>query len=201
MLGLGGLIGADARRADHGASACPARTPRLVCAHGAEHRPVPRVVDLRADRDRHRRQRPVTAGVRIRRRGVLEGALRPRRNRPSRSSGRSVSCGRYVRKFAVWFVIASLLYLALVVAARPVPDPVSGISPGGHSFWLGFDFTLASLIISWTPLVADYTRFSRSKAAGFWGSGPRLLHPLHPALRAGGGDRTVAAHRRRARGC
>ena len=39
--------------------------------------------------------------------------------------------------------------------------------PGSHAFWPGFDLVLAS-IISWTPLVADYTRFSRTDSAGFW---------------------------------
>ena len=39
---------------------------------------------------------------------------------------------------------------------------------GSHAFWPGFDLVLAS-IVSWTPLVADYTRFSRTRAGGLLG--------------------------------
>src|SRR6185312_14756548 len=56
---------------------------------------------------------------------------------------------------------------------------------GAHAFWPGFDLVLAS-IISWTPLVADYTRFARTRAAGFWGAGLGYFVPTIPlfALRA-----------------
>src|SRR4051795_12561953 len=76
---------------------------------------------------------------------------------------------KYVRKFAVWVVITSLVYLAWwsLHGQRPI---ALWHRHGTHAFWAGFDFVLAS-IISWTPLVADYTRFSRSRSAGFWGAG------------------------------
>ena len=46
---------------------------------------------------------------------------------------------------------------------------------GGHggSFWLGVDLVIA-LTVSWVPLVADYTRFSRDRRSAFVGAGPRL---------------------------
>jgi purine-cytosine permease-like protein len=55
---------------------------------------------------------------------------------------------------------------------------------GAHAFWPGFDLVLAS-IISWTPLVADYTRFSRSRSAGFWGAGLGYFVPTIPLFALG----------------
>ena len=90
---------------------------------------------------------------------------------------------RYVRKFAVWFVIASLFYLAWWSLHGEHPVALWD-RPGAHAFWAGFDLTLAS-IISWTPLVADYTRFSRSRAAGFWGAGLGYFVPTIPLFALG----------------
>jgi putative hydroxymethylpyrimidine transporter CytX len=90
---------------------------------------------------------------------------------------------RYVRKFAVWVVIASLLYITWwsLHGQHPV-----GLwhRPGSHAFWPGFDLVLAS-IISWTPLVADYTRFSTTRRAGFWSSGLGYFVPTIPLFGLG----------------
>ena len=90
---------------------------------------------------------------------------------------------KYVRKFAVWIVIASLLYLAWwsLHGQRPV---ALWHRHGAHAFWAGFDLVLAS-IISWTPLVADYTRFARSRSAGFWGTGLGYFVPTIPLFALG----------------
>jgi NCS1 family nucleobase:cation symporter-1 len=90
---------------------------------------------------------------------------------------------KYVRKFAVWVVIVSLLYLAWwsLHGRHPVALWHRG---GTHAFWAGFDLVLAS-IISWTPLVADYTRFSRSRSAGFWGAGLGYFVPTIPLFGLG----------------
>ena len=90
---------------------------------------------------------------------------------------------KYVRKFAVWVVIASLLYLTWwsLHGQRPV---ALWHRHGAHAFWAGFDLVLAS-IISWTPLVADYTRFSRSRSAGFWGTGLGYFVPTIPLFALG----------------
>jgi NCS1 family nucleobase:cation symporter-1 len=90
---------------------------------------------------------------------------------------------KYVRKFAVWVVIASLLYLSWwsLHGQHPVRLWHRG---GSHAFWPGFDLVLAS-IISWTPLVADYTRFARSRAAGFWGAGLGYFVPTIPLYALG----------------
>jgi putative hydroxymethylpyrimidine transporter CytX len=89
----------------------------------------------------------------------------------------------YVRKFAVWIVIASLLYLTWwsLHGQRPV---ALWHRHGAHAFWAGFDLVLAS-IVSWTPLVADYTRFSRSRSAGFWGAGLGYFVPTIPLFGLG----------------
>ena len=90
---------------------------------------------------------------------------------------------RYVRKFAVWFVVASLAYLCWWSLHGQHPVRLWH-HPGAHAFWAGFDLTLAS-IISWTPLVADYTRFSRSRAAAFWGAGAGYFVPTVPLFALG----------------
>jgi putative hydroxymethylpyrimidine transporter CytX len=90
---------------------------------------------------------------------------------------------RYVRKFAVWFVIASLLYLCWWSLHGQHPVRLWHRS-GAHAFWPGFDLVLAS-IISWTPLVADYTRFSRTRRAGFWGAGVGYFVPTIPLFALG----------------
>jgi nucleobase:cation symporter-1, NCS1 family len=90
---------------------------------------------------------------------------------------------RYVRKFAVWVVIASLLYLAWWSLHGQHPVALWH-RHGAHSFWPGFDLVLAS-IISWTPLVADYTRFSRSRSDGFWGAGLGYFVPTVPLFALG----------------
>ena len=90
---------------------------------------------------------------------------------------------RYVRKFAVWVVIASLLYLGWwSLHGRHVG--ALWHRDGANAFWPGFDFVLAS-IISWTPLVADYTRFSRTRSAGFLGAGLGYFVPTIPLFALG----------------
>jgi putative hydroxymethylpyrimidine transporter CytX len=90
---------------------------------------------------------------------------------------------RYVRKFAVWVVIASLLYLCWWSLHGQHVGRLWN-KEGAHAFWPGFDFVLAS-IISWTPLVADYTRFSRTKRAGFLGAGLGYFVPTIPLFSLG----------------
>ena len=46
----------------------------------------------------------------------------------------------------------------------------------GGSFWLAVDLVVA-LCVSWIPLVADYTRFSTTRRAAFWGVGLGYLLP------------------------
>jgi len=90
---------------------------------------------------------------------------------------------RYVRKFAVWIVVVSLVYLCWwSLHGQHVGRLWS--RHGAHAFWPGFDLVLAS-IVSWTPLVADYTRFSRTKRAGFLGAGLGYFAPTIPLFALG----------------
>jgi NCS1 family nucleobase:cation symporter-1 len=90
---------------------------------------------------------------------------------------------RYVRKFAVWIVIASLVYLCWWSLHDQHPARLWQ-RHGSDAFWPGFDLVLGS-IISWTPLVADYTRFSRTRRAGFIGAGVGYFVPTIPLYALG----------------
>jgi NCS1 family nucleobase:cation symporter-1 len=90
---------------------------------------------------------------------------------------------RYVRKFAVWIVVVSLLYLCWwSLHGQHVVRLWD--RHGAHAFWPGFDLVLAS-VVSWTPLVADYTRFSRTRRAGFLGAGLGYFAPTVPLFALG----------------
>ena len=78
---------------------------------------------------------------------------------------------RFVRKFAIWAVLASLVYLTWwILDGANVGHLWS--HPGAHkgSFWLAVD-TVVAVTVSWAPLVADYTRFSRDRRTAFFGVG------------------------------
>jgi nucleobase:cation symporter-1, NCS1 family len=90
---------------------------------------------------------------------------------------------KYVRKFAIWVVIASLIYLCWWSLHGQHPVALWHRS-GAHAFWPGFDLVLAS-VISWTPLVADYTRFARTRRTGFWGAGFGYFVPAIPLFALG----------------
>ena len=78
---------------------------------------------------------------------------------------------RYLRKFAVWAVAASIVYLTWWALAKANLHHLwSSPGTGGVSLGQGVDLVIAS-IMSWTPLAADYTRFSRDRRSGFLGAG------------------------------
>jgi nucleobase:cation symporter-1, NCS1 family len=83
---------------------------------------------------------------------------------------------RFVRKVGVWAVGASIVYLAVWIIRHGQIGKLWNEGGSGGSFWLGVDLVIA-LSVSWIPLVADYTRFSRSRSAGFWGAGLGYLLP------------------------
>lgn len=72
----------------------------------------------------------------------------------------------YLKRVAVWVVLASSAYLLfhVVTADRP---PVDGTS--WSAFWKAVDIVIA-LPISWIPLAADYSRHSRTRRDAFWGA-------------------------------
>jgi nucleobase:cation symporter-1, NCS1 family len=70
---------------------------------------------------------------------------------------------RYVRRFAIWVVVASTLYLTWWALEGADLAALWGTpGKGGLSFWQGVDLTIA-MSASWLPLAADYTRFARSR--------------------------------------
>ncbi len=83
---------------------------------------------------------------------------------------------RFVRKFAIWAVIASIGYLAWWIPAHGHLHHLWSSGGQGGSFFAGVDLIIA-LSVSWIPLVADYTRFSTGRRAAFWGAGLGYLLP------------------------
>jgi len=82
---------------------------------------------------------------------------------------------RILRRFGVWIVLASLVYLSWwALSEADLRALWDAPGEGGSSIWLGVDLVIA-ITVSWVPLVADYTRFSRDRASAFWGSGAGYL--------------------------
>src|SRR6266540_1486730 len=112
---------------------------------------------------------------------------------------------RFVRKFAIWAVAASIVYLAWWIPAHGHLHRLWNEGGQGGSFFAGMDLVIA-LSVSWIPLVADYTRFSKSRRAAFWGAGLGYLFPTlfqfgfgailvlsHPSIGAPGDVLTTVA--------
>jgi nucleobase:cation symporter-1, NCS1 family len=84
---------------------------------------------------------------------------------------------RYVKKFAAWAVLASIVYLTWWVLDKSDLHAFwSAGGKGGLTFAGGVDLVIAS-VISWTPLAADYTRFARTRRGAFWGTSVGYFFP------------------------
>lgn len=84
---------------------------------------------------------------------------------------------RWVKPFAIWVVLASLAYLTWwALHDAGLHRLWSRPGEGGLRFWGGVDLMIA-MPVSWLPLAADYTRFSRSRSRAFWGTGLGYLLP------------------------
>ena len=84
---------------------------------------------------------------------------------------------RFVKRFALWAVLASLIYLswwALDDASVSALWRADG--EGGLSVLLGIDLVVA-ITVTWIPLAADYTRFTRTRRAAFAGTFVGYLIP------------------------
>jgi putative hydroxymethylpyrimidine transporter CytX len=83
----------------------------------------------------------------------------------------------WVRRFALWVVLASLGYLTWwSIDGADLHGLWSTPGAGGLSFWAGVDLMIA-MPASWLPLAADYTRFSRDRRTAFAGTGLGYLIP------------------------
>jgi purine-cytosine permease-like protein len=73
---------------------------------------------------------------------------------------------RLLRRVAVVAVVACSAYFLIETARRPLSALTGGSWTG---FWTSTDLVIA-LPVSWIPLVADYSRFSRTGRAAFLGA-------------------------------
>jgi nucleobase:cation symporter-1, NCS1 family len=84
---------------------------------------------------------------------------------------------RFVRRFALWAVLGSLLYLSWwALDGADVSALWRADGEGGSSILLGIDLVVA-ITVTWIPLAADYTRFSRSRSGAFAGTFVGYLVP------------------------
>jgi NCS1 family nucleobase:cation symporter-1 len=78
---------------------------------------------------------------------------------------------RFIRRFAAWIVLASIAYLTWWSLSEADLSKLWHAKPeGGISIWIGMDLVIA-ITVSWAPLIADYTRFSRDRRSAFAGAG------------------------------
>ncbi|GIW06324.1 MAG: cytosine permease [Dehalococcoidia bacterium] len=78
---------------------------------------------------------------------------------------------KYLARFAIWAVLGSIVWITFaLLTSFDVGAALRRPGTGAMSFWLAVDLVVA-LPISWFPLVADYSRFARSRSAAFWGTG------------------------------
>ena len=82
----------------------------------------------------------------------------------------------WVRRFAFWVVLASLVYLTVWTLDHADLHAFWSQEGGDETLWFGIDLMIA-LPASWLPLVADYTRFSRNQRVAFVGSSVGYLVP------------------------
>src|ERR1044071_8947550 len=84
---------------------------------------------------------------------------------------------RYLKKFAVWAVAASIAYLTWWVLDKADLHALwHQPGTGGVSIGQGIDLVIAN-IVSWTPLAPDYTRFASDRRSAFLGAGVGYLVP------------------------
>jgi putative hydroxymethylpyrimidine transporter CytX len=77
---------------------------------------------------------------------------------------------QWISRYAIWLVGASAIYLTVyVLVSEPLATFTGAGGDGSMPFWQGVDLVVA-MPISWIPLAADYTRFARTRRAGFAGT-------------------------------
>ena len=84
---------------------------------------------------------------------------------------------RYVRRIAVWVVPIAVAYLVWwTLDGADFGALWDQPGEGGLTTWQGADIVVG-ITVSWIPLAADYTRFSRSPRAALWGTGIGYMLP------------------------
>ncbi len=77
---------------------------------------------------------------------------------------------RILERFVVWAVLITTVWITVaLITSYDLLSFVNRPGTGELSFWLAVDLVVA-MPISWFPLVADYSRFSRSAKSAFWGT-------------------------------
>jgi putative hydroxymethylpyrimidine transporter CytX len=84
---------------------------------------------------------------------------------------------RFVRRIAVWAVPAAVVYLTWwALDGADLSSLWDAPGESSLSVWQGADFVVG-ITVSWIPLAADYTRFSRTRRGAFAGTGLGYLVP------------------------
>ena len=77
---------------------------------------------------------------------------------------------RSVEKAAAVLLLGLTGWLGYVLISKYGASPIINSSLViNQSFWLALDLVIA-MPVSWAPLIADYSRFTRKEGAAFWGS-------------------------------
>lgn len=84
---------------------------------------------------------------------------------------------RFVRLIAIWAVPIALVYLTWwTLDGADLRTLWDAPGDGGLSVWQGADVVVA-ITVSWTPYAADYTRFTRTRRGAFAGTSLGYLVP------------------------
>lgn len=82
-----------------------------------------------------------------------------------------------LEKFLIWAVLLTTIWITVsLLTSYNIRELFSRPGTGEISFWAAVDLVVA-MPISWFPLVADYSRFSRDRKAAFWGTAAGYFVP------------------------
>jgi putative hydroxymethylpyrimidine transporter CytX len=77
---------------------------------------------------------------------------------------------RWLERFGIWVLVATSAWITTgVLAAGDLDEMWRAPGRGGLPFWLAVDLVVV-MPVSWLPLVADYTRFARSRSGAAIGT-------------------------------
>ncbi|MGQ9781903.1 MAG: purine-cytosine permease family protein [Nitrososphaeria archaeon] len=82
-------------------------------------------------------------------------------------SGPLIIIRQWIEKFALWISILTTAWITFIIFTKPVSFDLTNFELAAGL--MAFDIVVA-MPVSWMPLVADYTRFSRERKSGFKGT-------------------------------